>query len=152
MKTFVILSDSHGNLSALSKLYGVMQESDYVIHLGDYCGDMREYSDDICQKLYRVKGNCDGGGSDFILEAEGKKILLTHGDRYGVKTGLYKLLLRAKEVCADVVLFGHTHIAEITEIDGITFINPGSLSKYGNASYCYMVLVGEKIVAKIVEI
>lgn len=125
MKTFIVISDSHGNLSAIERLYGIMQESDYVVHLGDYCSDMREYSEPLCEKLYCVKGNCDGGGEDFLLQVDGKKILLTHGDRYGVKSGLYKLLLRAKEVQADAVLYGHTHIAEITEIEGITFIIRG---------------------------
>lgn len=152
MKTFLILSDSHGNLSALQKLKGIMGECDYIIHLGDYYHDTYSFSQEFCEKIYAVKGNCDGGGEDLVFEACGKKILLTHGDRYSVKTSLYKLTLKAKEIGADIVLFGHTHHSEITEIDGITFINPGTLSAYGDATYAYMVISGSKVIAKIVNI
>ena len=129
-----------------------MAECDYIVHLGDYYRDLHPFYQEYCDKIYAVKGNCDGGGDDLVFEVEGKKILLTHGDRYGVKSTLLKLVLRAKEVGADLVLFGHTHIAESCEIDGITFINPGTLSVYGKQTYCYTVIAGGKIVYKIVNL
>ena len=42
MKTVLVISDTHGrkeNLDALSRL---MEESDYIVHLGDGRADMRE--------------------------------------------------------------------------------------------------------------
>ena len=33
-----------------------------------------------------------------------------------------------KKKKVDVVLFGHSHIHEITNVDGVTYINPGSIS------------------------
>ena len=151
MKTLLILSDTHNNIKALEQLSSIMKDSDYIIHLGDYQKDImlfREYSN----KIYSVKGNCDGGGEDLVLEIENTKLLLTHGDKYSVKTTLTNLLFRAKEIGANVVLYGHTHIPKIEEYDGITFINPGTLSYYGEKTYCYLVINGNKTVSKIVSI
>lgn len=129
-----------------------MSECDYIIHLGDYYHDLSSFSQEFCEKIYAVKGNCDGGGEDLVFEAEGKKILLTHGDRYSVKSTLFKLLLRAKEVGADLVFYGHTHIPETCEMDGITLVNPGTLSAYGKQTYCYTVIANGKIISKIVNL
>ena len=152
MKTFLILSDTHGNIAAMNTLKGIMAECDYIIHLGDYHRDLQSFSEEFCEKIYSVNGNCDGGGKDLVFEVDGKKILLTHGDRYDVKSSLYKLLLKAKEIKADVVMFGHTHIPVVEERDGILFINPGTLNGYTEKTYCYMVLTGGKAVAKIVNV
>ena len=150
MKTIIILSDTHHNFSALEKLLPKMEENDYVFHLGDNESDIMQYRKELGSKIYSVAGNCDGGGEDLVLEVEGLKILLTHGDRYGVKNSLYKLLLRAKEIGANLVFYGHTHISMIEKIDGITFINPGCTTNYIENSYCYAVLHQGKITAKIV--
>ena len=152
MKTFFIVSDTHGHTSHLEKLKGIMLESDFIIHLGDHASDMRPFERELYKKLYTVKGNCDGGGLDEILEVDGYKILLTHGDKYGVKSSLYKLLLRAKELGVNAVFYGHTHIAKIEEIDGITFINPGNMQSFIEKSYCYAVLHNGKLIAKTVSV
>ena len=151
MKTILFLSDTHGNLSAIQKLNGIMRDCDYIVHAGDYYHDLREWQDEYCDKIYQVKGNCDGGGGDLVFEVENVKVLLTHGDKYGVKSSIFKLLLRAKEVGANLVLYGHTHVADVLEVDGITLINPGSMSKFHDNSYCYIVINKDKIVCKIVN-
>ncbi|MBQ9514105.1 MAG: metallophosphoesterase [Clostridia bacterium] len=151
MKTLLILSDTHNNIKDMEKLVPIMKDSDYIIHLGDYQKDIKLFRE-FSQKIYSVKGNCDGGGDDLLLEIEKVKLLLTHGDRYSVKTTLYNLLLRAKEVGANAVLYGHTHIAKTEEIDKITFINPGTLSLYSEKTYAYCVISGNKIVSKTVNI
>lgn len=152
MKTLFIISDTHGNKEGINKLLPIMEESDYIIHLGDFCTDFKGMPSEIYDKLYFVKGNCDGGGDDAFIEIEDLKIMLTHGDRYGVKQSLTKLYLKAKESLVDVVLYGHTHTPLIEEYDGITFINPGTLSIYGKKTYCYAVINKDKITSKIVEI
>ena len=151
MKTVIVLSDTHANFSALEKLLPKMKENDYVFHLGDYERDLLAYQKELNGKLRSVKGNCDGGGNDLILEIENLKIMLTHGDRYSVKRSNFNLLLRAKEVGANVVFYGHTHCADIEEIDGITFINPGCCNRWSENTYCYAVLNNGKITAKIVN-
>ena len=63
-----------------------------------------------------------------LIELENKKILMTHGHEYGVKSSLLNLNYRAKELGADIALYGHSHIAAIEKHDGIWFVNPGSVS------------------------
>ena len=152
MKKIFVLSDTHGNISSIEKLVDVIKESDYVFHLGDYSRDILAFSREFGDKIHFVKGNCDGGGNDLILQIEDLKVMLTHGDRYGVKGGLLRLALYAKEKGVNVVFYGHTHVADITEQDGITFINPGTTKGFFEKTYCYTVIYGNKITSKIVRI
>ena len=152
MKTIVAISDTHGNVSVIDKLLPIINESTYCVHLGDYQRDIWAYRNDINCSLCSVKGNCDGGGEDDIFEIDDIKVLACHGDRYDVKTSLYKLYLRAKEVGAKLVFYGHTHNAEVIEKDGIYFVNPGANTLYGQKSYAYVVIYNGKIDCKIVNI
>ena len=88
----------------------------------------------------------------MIIDLDGVKILLTHGDHFGVKQSLLQLFYRAKEVGAQLVFYGHTHIASIDEIEGIKFINPGCMNKFSQNSYCYVVIYNGKITEKFVSI
>ncbi len=152
MKTLVILSDTHGNFDAINKLLGIINESDYLVHLGDRKSDITVFSKEIRARCVSVMGNCDGGGGEEIFEVENLKILACHGHEYGVKYSLTKLYYRAKEVGANVVLYGHTHINKIENYNGIVFINPGCTAKYSQNTYCYAVVNGDKITSKIVNI
>ena len=152
MKKIVVLSDTHGNYSSLEILLPIINENDILIHLGDHDSDLKFFEREIKSKIYSVKGNCDGGGEDLIIEVDGVKILLTHGDRYGVKTSLYKLTLRAQELGVNAVFYGHTHLFNITEIDGVTYCNPGSLSRYGECSYGYAVIYNGKLTVSVVPL
>ncbi len=151
MKTLLVLSDTHGNLESVSKLVTIMKESDFVIHLGDNCRDVEPFQREITGECFYVKGNCDGGGGETFFQVESLKILVCHGHEYGVKSSLTRLYLHAKELGANVVFYGHTHIAKIEDYNGISFINPGSMQRFSQQSYCYAVVNGDKIVAKIVK-
>ena len=155
MKTFVIVSDSHGRCAKkLDRLAPIFAENDYIVHLGDGSTDMRSVLSLYPEKTYICKGNCDFsfGGEEYVIEAEGVRMLCCHGHRYGVKWGLGKLAARAKELDCGIALYGHTHAAGITEIDGVMCINPGALSSYTEPSYCYLVLHKGKPTATIVSI
>jgi len=150
VKKIIIISDTHGNLSAMEKLLPIMKESDYVFHLGDFARDIKQFEREFDNKIFSVKGNCDGGGEDLLIEIDGVKMLLTHGDKYSVKWSLLKLKYKAKELGVRVVFYGHTHNADILDEDGIYFINPGCMNRFTDKSYCYAVLVDGKIVPSIV--
>ena len=79
-----------------------------------------------------VCGNCDffaGGTPDTqLLELEGRRVLITHGHRQNVKSGLLELKSQALRSHADIVLFGHTHQSLLTEQDGLLLANPGAAS------------------------
>lgn len=157
MKKLFVLSDTHRRTDQIKKLLLPMTESDYVIHLGDYVSDMDPFADLLGDKLIRVRGNGDFGSrvpEDLVLEVEGVKLFLTHGHRYRVKSTLVNLGIEAMSKDCAAALYGHTHLGDITEFDGVKMINPGSLSSSmsGVLSYCYLIIYGGKILPKIVEV
>ena len=155
MKKIVVLSDTHGNVEAIRKIEGILAESDYVIHLGDGIGDMKPFRQMLGDRLVTVRGNCDCGLSadERELEVEGCTLFLTHGHRYRVKTTLVNLGYAGCEHRAAAALYGHTHVADVSEFEGVKLINPGSLSRpaSGVPSYCYLLVYNGKVFPKIVE-
>lgn len=155
MKKIVIVSDSHGNRTAFEKLAGVFEESDYIFHLGDYCLDGGWIKKLYGNKTFVINGNCDAfatGEDEIVTEIEGVKILACHGHKYSVKSQLNSLIYRAEELDCKLALFGHTHDPLIFETQKVMLINPGTLSKYSQNTYCYLVIHDGKSVAKIVNI
>ena len=143
MKTFVILSDSHGrNRRRLQEMEPLFAENDYIVHLGDGSADLREVFSRYPEKTYLCRGNCDPcyGEEEIVIGAEGLSVLCCHGHRYGVKSGLTRLAARAKELGCEVALYGHTHRAGIESVDGVLCVNPGAFGEYAEPSYCYLVL------------
>ncbi len=155
MKTAVVISDSHGNINGLNDLNGLFSESDYIIHLGDTSADGSRIRAQYPAKTILINGNCDPvklGENERVLEIENVRIFATHGHLYSVKSTLSKLAARAKELNCSVALYGHTHCAREEQTDGVTLINPGTLSRYSQKSYCYLILNDGKAVSKTVNI
>lgn len=155
MKTVAIISDSHGNMRQITALSGIFRECDYIIHLGDTSGDGARIKSEFKDKTILVNGNCDPvklGEDEVILNIEDVRIFATHGHLYSAKTTLNKLYMRGNEENCRIVLYGHTHRAREDELDGVTLINPGNLSRYSQNSYCYLVVNGNKFTSKIVVI
>ncbi len=155
MKKIVVVSDTHGNHSALLELRGVFAENDYIFHLGDGANDMRSVRCEYPDKVYQCVGNCDLLSiipEEGVVEIEGLRIFYCHGHRYRVKQELFQLAQRAKEQDCDIALFGHTHTPLIEKIEGVTLINPGTLMRKLNAggSYCYLILHNKKATPTIV--
>ena len=155
MKKIIITSDTHGSVAAIEKLMPLIAENDYFLHLGDGCMDVRQVWKDYPDKIYQCRGNCDGFSptpDEGELEIEYVKIFYCHGDKYGVKTSLVPLAREAQKRGCTVALYGHTHRADITEIDGVTLINPGALRRPvgEGGSYCYLVINKDKITPVIV--
>lgn len=124
----ILISDSHGNKLGIDKLFKDVQ-FDYLFFMGDGLGDLDNYI--YLDHVYAVSGNCDFFSrveNERYVELEGKKIFMTHGNKYGVKLGLTHLINRAKELEVDFVFYGHTHNMKVEKIDDIYFINPGKFS------------------------
>ncbi len=154
MKTILVLSDTHGNKQAIDKIAIQLIEADYVFHLGDVHTDAEYIIKKYNKNVVSVLGNCDSFrvDSEEIVDIEGVKFMLCHGHKYGVKSGLMNLYYEALEKKVNVALYGHTHEALYEKMDGVTLINPGAMTFWGEKSYCYLTVVGEKVVGKIVEI
>lgn len=122
----VVASDNHGNISALRKIVFKHPNADYYWHLGDSC--VEDVS--ILKPFVSIRGNNDYDPSlpnQRIIELLGHRFLLVHGHRH--LTFDYKFLKDyAKENKCDIVLYGHTHIFDVRQIDDIKLINPGSCS------------------------
>lgn len=126
-----VISDSHGNKDSINKIKKKINNADVVLFLGDGENDLAEITNDFTGEVFAVRGNCDITGKypeEQILEIQGKKIFICHGHRYNVKYGYNSIYYRGKEIGADIVLFGHSHIPIIEEYDGIVLMNPGSIS------------------------
>lgn len=133
-----VFSDTHGQtgnmLDAIRR-----HRPEAVFHLGDYSRDAlnieREFPN---TPLYAVRGNCD-----FASQAEellcvtlgGIRFFLSHGHRYGVKTGLAALIEAAREYKPQTVVFGHTHKAYFDCRHGMYLINPGAAGGIGRRGW-----------------
>ena len=126
----LLISDTHGNQTAVVKAYQAAGNVDTVIHLGDGAADGALLATIASCPVVQVAGNCDPGSTaprELVCEWHNSRLLLCHGDRYGVKTGLSRLIERGLENGVDAVLYGHTHLAQVEQRDGLWLINPGTL-------------------------
>lgn len=138
----LLLSDTHGNFPLALEACFIAEPFDLLIHLGDGCDDVTLLKMSGIDKCVNVSGNCDLGSTaprELIWEGEGIRILLTHGDRYGVKSGLEPLLARSKELNVNATFYGHTHLPLNETIDGILFVNPGTLTKAALCNSCAII-------------
>ncbi len=149
MTKILVVSDSHGNLKNIEKLQPLVAENDMFVHLGDGAGDIRDITREYPDKVYQCAGNCDFFSplpTEDVIEVERLRIFICHGHKFRVKSTLTELVAETKRRNCDIALYGHTHIAKITQINGVTLINPGSL-RYPlgeGGSYCYLVIHGDK--------
>ena len=148
MKVLVI-SDTHGNANRAFIAHTLAEPVDVVIHLGDGCADADLLRDALDIPVINVAGNCDPGSNvprECVWECEGKRILLTHGDAYQVKSGLARLRQRAEDIGADAVFFGHTHQGMCENSAGLLMVNPGALSNAGHhRSYAVLTITPDGI-------
>lgn len=167
-RKIVAVSDSHGVITNLSKLFALHRNADAFIHLGD---GAREFSA-LCRKNdvvgYSLLGNCDlafmcpdAQSPHAIYTIGGKSFFMTHGNLYGVKSDRSTLVSVAREKAPDVdiILYGHTHIPENKYLSpendsekGIYLINPGSISSprgTGYPSYALILIKGKDILTNI---
>jgi len=135
----LVISDTHDNYPLALKAAELAAPFDSLVHLGDGADDADLIAGILEIEVIRVAGNCDHGSEaprELLWECGGKRIMLTHGDRYRVKTGLGELEKRGLELNADAVLFGHTHQSLISTRSGILFVNPGSLMNSSQHASC----------------
>lgn len=141
----LIFSDSHGRIDGMMRAIDAqIKRPDLILHLGDGVREV-DFLRERGIPVVAVRGNCDlfgpssEYGESFCLEELGHKIFMTHGHRFGVKSGVGGIASHAAQIGADIVLFGHTHrpleqrIDAGYEIGGVTLtrpmylFNPGSI-------------------------
>lgn len=132
MKLFLIMSDTHGDVSKAKDVLSHYPQMDAMIHLGDFYKDALLLQNQFqISECIMVPGNCDYSldiPDEQVLSVEGKRIFLTHGSRYDVKSGIMRLESKALKEKYDIVLFGHTHVPLLKNTASAMFLNPGSLA------------------------
>jgi putative phosphoesterase len=129
MAKALIVSDSHGLKQELQILkHRHEDEVQLMIHCGD--SELSPTAEEL-SGFITVQGNMDYLGQEFpneAIEMLGTKcIYVTHGHLYDVKMSHLSLAYRAEETGATIACFGHSHVAEAYEREGMLFINPGSI-------------------------
>ena len=155
----LVMSDTHGVISGAEEILTDISEIDAVIHLGDYYRDAVRLAGRFPALPFEyIYGNCDffahNADDEKLLEYGGVRIFITHGHKYAVKNGHYRLLRRGQEVRAQVVLFGHTHVPSVLEKDGCLLVNPGSISVARGSlgeTYAILEIAGGKVSANICQ-
>jgi len=134
----LIFSDSHNNPELMKKALSQHAETtDLILHLGDCVADTSIFSS-YCPVTANINlfGNCDYfcgkvcafEEKTFHLGNTGITAFACHGHRYNVRRDTDILYSKARLERASIAFYGHTHIAEITEKNGIIIMNPGSCS------------------------
>ncbi len=137
----LVLSDSHASLRFMYSCVEAVKP-DALVHLGDYFDDGETLSEDFGHiPFYQVPGNCDryrcppNKPEILITRILGVDVYMTHGHRHNVKMYTGSLLRDARTSGVDVVLYGHTHIADCyQEEDGLWVMNPGTCGYYGGSA------------------
>ena len=142
----LVLSDSHGRPGALRRAIEA-ENPQALLFLGDGLSDAEKMREEYpLLPIFTVPGNCDWGSLDEperLIELDGVRILMLHGHTRGVKYNGMNAYYAAKEMGAQVLLYGHTH-RPMVDYDGTTYtMNPGSIRYTG--TYGVLVLENGKV-------
>ena len=139
----LVFSDSHGNTSRMKEaISDHLPSCAMIIHLGDGVRDI-EYVSSFYPELpvVSLKGNGESFFRDErVFDEGGVRFMCIHGHSYGVKSSLDRAVYAAEENGADILLYGHTHVAKDTVINlesgkSIRVFNPGSVGRGYPSSY-----------------
>lgn len=153
-------SDLHGSAVYCKKMFELYKEeqAEKLILLGDllYHGPRNDLPEGYAPKeviqmlnehkkeLLCVRGNCEAEVDQMVLEfpalaeymilyLEGRMAFITHGHKHNMDQ-----LPPLND--GDLLIHGHTHVLTVEQKDGITYLNPGSMTipKNGN-KHSYMI-------------
>lgn len=108
------------------------------------------------ESLMWTRARTSAGNKEFLrgfvpeirFEAEGKRVLLVHGSPRRMNEYLFEdrpdssFQRLAASSNADIIVFGHTHKPYVKEIDGVLFVNAGSVGKPKDGDWrgCFVLL------------
>jgi putative phosphoesterase len=125
-----LISDTHGILPG--SVFDIFKEVDHIFHAGDIGTQDIINSLEIIGPVHAVYGNIDTWPivikypDMYISTLENRRICLIHDI---VKPKYFSYQLFKKNIEVDIVIHGHTHIANTEYFRNILYINPGSVSK-----------------------
>lgn len=141
----LVFSDSHGNTERMREAIDAHGKAvSLIIHLGDGKRDI-EFVSAVYPEIpvISLNGNGESALRDTrLIEEEGIRFMCMHGHTFGVKRSIDTAAEYAAEQGADILLFGHTHVAEdyivpLTDGRSVHVFNPGSI---GHRPHSYGVI------------
>ncbi len=139
MNKILIISDSHGT-NDFTKIIK-HENPDLTLHAGDV--ELTKNNNALKDVDYIVIGNCDFENfKEYILvDKFQRKILLTHGHLFKVKSSLDSLYYFGEQNSANIIIYGHTHVEHIEKVQNTLILNPGSTAYgRGNVNKSYILL------------
>ena len=132
----LIVSDTHRRNGNLQEVIEQTAPFDMLIHLGDGEGSEELITSWCLEQNQNCEVHMVLGNNDFFscLDREKEisigpyRAFLTHGHFYSVSVGPERLEEEARSRGVDIAMFGHTHKPFLEDRNGITVLNPGSLS------------------------
>jgi putative phosphoesterase len=114
-----VLADTHDHLP--SAVSSAVAQADEIWHLGDICSphilaELRR----LGPPVHAIRGNCDRPSiapDSLCLERGGHHFYLVHEPPFAVPEA------------AGFALHGHTHVPRDETIQGVRYLNPGSIGK-----------------------
>lgn len=144
-----IFSDTHGDYRAVKKSLKIFKNCDFILHCGDILNHgvfnpiKKSYNPQKVAELLNkskvpiifCKGNCDSEVDQAAIKSpiqspiayiftEPFKVLISHGHNMS-REDILKLVQKDGY---NIVVTGHTHCQLFEKIEGVFFINPGSVS------------------------
>lgn len=126
-----VISDTHGtdDHRLTGRTLDAVRDADHVVHAGDFTTEaVLDAIEREADGLTAVTGNNETAAVRARLPPVatvtwvGLQILVVHGHEHS-ETALGVL---ARQEDADVIVVGHSHRPEISELDGRLLVNPGS--------------------------
>ena len=132
----LIVSDTHRRNGNLQEVIEQTAPFDMLIHLGDGEGSEELITSWCLEQNQNCEVHMVLGNNDFFscLDREKEisigpyRAFLTHGHFYSVSVGPERLEEEARSRGVDIAMFGHTHKPFLEDRNGMTVLNPGSLS------------------------
>jgi uncharacterized protein len=155
-----IMSDTHDNIPLVKKAIEIFNEKKvgYVIHAGDYTSPftLKLFKELQC-KYIGIFGNNDGDKLLLIERAEGnirnQPYIFTLRDRKIVVMHEHHVVdALADSGHFDLVIYGHTHKADVRKMKNTLVVNPGEVSTYLYGKSTVALVDLEMLEAEIVEL
>lgn len=145
----LIISDTHRSLKTLREVLEREEPIDMLIHLGDVERQMADIRQMVDCPIHMIAGNNDflsGLPNEEEFTIGKYKVFLTHGHAYLVNITEEHLQEAARELGADIVMYGHTHRPALTIEEDLVTLNPGSLTypRQSGRRPSYMVMTIDK--------
>jgi len=156
-----LISDTHDRLPFIEKAVKELNERkvELVLHAGDYCAPFTASKfKPLKAKMIGVFGNNDAerellrrNFNEIGIEIRGRfadilRIALLHGE----EQELLRSLMDAGSF--DVIVYGHTHRAEVKRKNGVLVVNPGEVCGYLSGKATIALLDTHSMEVEIVQI